>query len=185
MIHNLHLDRLMEVETVRSFTQKYRMQTKLCTRNEDSVFLLYRSPYVIGFREALIENYLEIFLIDMNADLLLTEGSLIFCSVELGHQSREKLRTLDFSGHEKNDIFLSQGPTKMYGLQTTLEALDSLLPLIETKGGLTSMQNGTFDSRFDFSDLVTPTYANLKEMIYTTTSMTPSATEPRDRQRGP
>lgn len=162
MIFNKHLDRLMEVKTVRDFMQTHYMKGKICSVGENHSFILYRLPYVVGFWDALIENYLEIVLVDMGVDLLLTDGSVIGCSVDLGRQKREDLRTMDFSSHQQNDIFLSDGKQKMYGLYTTLEAIDKLLPLIEAKGGLASMRDGSFDSRFDFSSFVCPIYPGLK-----------------------
>ena len=140
MIFNKHLDRLMEVKTVRDFMQTHHMKGKICSVGENHSFILYRLPYVVGF----------------------WDGSVIGCSVDLGRQKREDLRTMDFSSHQQNDIFLSDGKQKMYGLHTTLEAIDKLLPLIEAKGGLASMRDGSFDSRFDFSSFVCPIYLGLK-----------------------
>ena len=51
----------------------------------------------------------------------------------------------------------------MYGLHVTLEAIDTLFPLIKAKGGLASMRDGTFDSRFDFKDSVKPMWHGMKE----------------------
>lgn len=163
MIFNQHLDRLKEVQLVRDFMQRHRMQGGLCTQGDDSSFILYRFPYVVEFRDALIENYLEIVLVDVSSNLLLTDGSITFCSVELGHQNREILRTLDFSSHKQNNIFLSEGSMKMYGLHTVVEALDKLIPLIEARGGLSSIRDGTFDLRFDFRNCVQPMYPGLKD----------------------
>lgn len=163
MIFNEHLDRLMEVKVVQDFMQRHNMQGKMCSENSNHVFILYRYPYVIGFWDALIENYLQIALSDSEADLLADEGTLIWCSTCLNYQSREDLKNRSYTNHPQNDIFLSDGAQKMYGLHTCLEAIDKLLPLIEAKGGLSSMRDGTFDPRFDFKDSVKPMWHGLKE----------------------
>lgn len=162
MIFNARLDRLMEINIVRNFMRTHSMESKMCHDGENHSFIIYRLPYAIVFWDALIENYLEIVLLDMCADLLLTDGSIVRCSVDLGWQTREGLRRMDFTNHRQKDVFLSGGGQKMYGLYTTLEAIDKLLPLIDAKGGLTAMQDGSLDHRFDFSDFVQPIYPGLK-----------------------
>jgi hypothetical protein len=83
--------------------------------------------------------------------------------LDLGLLRLDHLREQDFKNHPQSNIFTSNIDEKMDNLQTFLQAIDKLLPRIEAKGGLSSMKDGTFDSRFDFSDSVSPIYPGLKE----------------------
>lgn len=163
MIFNKHLDRLTEVEIVQSFMRCHNMQGKVCSRGDDFSFILYRLPYVVEFYDALIENYLDIYLTDIDSGLRISGGSALGCSVDLELQNLAELRTQNYEGHPLNSIFLSEEVKKMRYLHSDLEAIDKLLPLIEAKGGLSSMRNGTFDPRFDFKDSVQPMYQGLKD----------------------
>jgi hypothetical protein len=165
MIFNKRLDRIVEVEIVQNFMKAHQMQGKLCEAESTQSFILYRAPYAIVFWDAFIENYLEIVLVDMNSNLLLSEGSLTFCAVELGLQSREHLRALDFSNHMQLDIFLSHGASKMYGLYTGLDAIDKILPLVKSNGGLAATEIGASDSGMNFSALAKPVYQGLKQRL--------------------
>lgn len=163
MIFNKHLDRLMEVDIVRDFVRRHHMTGKMCTDGDNHSYILYRLPYVIGFWDALIENYLEIVLMDMKAGLLLEGSSALGRSLDLGLQSLEVLRTRVFHNHPQGSIFLSDGDNKMDNLDSNLEAIDKLLPMIEAKGGLASMRDGSFESRFDFSSSIRPIYPGLND----------------------
>lgn len=163
MIFNQHLDRLPEVKIVQDFMQKSEMQGKLCGNGGNYSFILFRLPYVVEFHDAAIENYLEITLSDLGSDLLIQGGTALGCSLDVGLQNLSELRSRNFEHHPQNDIFLSDKPEKMRYLHSHLEAIEKLLPLIEAKGGLSSMRDGTFDRRFDFSTSVQSTYPGLKE----------------------
>lgn len=163
MIFNKHLDRLTEVDIVQDFMKQHNMRGKACCRGDDDSFLLYRNPYVIEFRDNLIENYLEIYVSDLNENLIFKEGSAIEVSVDLGYQNNEELRKRNFNGHPKNEVFLSDGARKMYDLQVGIEAIGKLLPLLEAKGGLAALRDGTFDVSFDFADSVRPMWHGLRE----------------------
>ena len=160
MIYNENLHRLTEVVDVKDFMR--RQGFKVAPSDLDFGLILYKLPYVIEFKDALIENYLEVYFSDMDSAFYMNEGDLIWCSISIGIQTREELKRLSFEGHGQLDIFLSEGQQKMYGLQTTLKAIDKLLPLIEAKGGLATM-HGTFDPRFDFKDSVKPMWHGMKE----------------------
>ena len=161
VIYNQNLHRLTEVEVVKEFM--WRQGFKVAPSDLDFGLILYKLPYVIEFKDALIENYLEIYFSDISSACYMNEGDSIWCSISIGMQSREELKRLSFECHGQLDIFLSEGPQKMYGLQTTLKAIDKLLPLIEAKGGLASMHDGTFNSRIDFKDSVKPMWHGMKE----------------------
>jgi len=160
---NPHLDRLAEVQLVQDFLLRHDMQGKLCNRGGTNSYVIYRLPYVIEFIDYYIENYLAIYFSDINSSCLLTEGDLIYCSVALEIQNREILKNASFVDHPQTSLFISEGDQKMYGLQTTVAAIDQLLPLIEAKGGLAAMRDGTFDPRFDFSTSVSPMWFGLKD----------------------
>lgn len=163
MIFNLKIDRLLEMDIVKSFIHRHGMQAKLCINGDDFSFILYKIPYVVEFHDALIENYLEISLSDISAELLMSGGSALQVSIDLGLLNLEQLRKMNFKGHPRNDIFISEGARKMFDLHCDFDAIDKLLALIEAKGGLSSMRDGTFDSRFDFKDYVYPMNFGLKE----------------------
>lgn len=161
MIYNENMHRLTEVEIVKDFMQ--RRGFKVAPSDNDYGLIIYRLPYVIEFKDALIENYLEVYFCDVDASALMQEGDIIWCSVTLGKQTREELKAVNFEGHPQNNLFLSDGAQKMYCLSTTVEAIDKLLPLIEAKGGLASMSDGTFDPRPDFKNSVKPMWHGMKE----------------------
>lgn len=162
MIYNEHMDRLTEVEIVQEFMRRNSMRTKLCNRDDDYSLILYRLPYVVEMHDALIENYLEISIADLASELILSGGSAVGCSIDMGLQDRAELKTRNFDTHPNNSIFLSFQGRKMYDLHCDLEAIDKLFPRIEAKG-LSAMRDGTFDSRFDFTQSVSPMYYGLKE----------------------
>ncbi len=163
MIFNRHLDRLTEVGIVQDFMRRHSMQGKVCSKGDDSSFILYRLPYVIEFHDAQIENYLDVYLTDLKSQLRIWGSSALGCSLDIGLQNLVELRSWTFDKHPLNNIFLSDGSQKMGYLYSYLDAFDKLLPLIEAKGGLSSMRDGTFDPRFDFRDSVQPMYHGLKE----------------------
>lgn len=163
MIFNKHLDRLTEVEIVQNFMRCHNMQSKMCSEGDSHSFILYRFPYVVEFWDALIENYLECSLTDVTSGLLMNDGSIYGISVALGFHDRATVKSRSYQGHPLNQIFLSSQAEKMLDLHVDLEAIDKLLPLIEAKGGLSSMHDGTFDPRFDFKDSVQAMYHGLKE----------------------
>ena len=157
MIYNKHLDRLTEVGVVQDFMQRHSMQGKMCSKGEDFSLILYRLPYVVEFYDALIENYLDVYLTDLGSGLRMSGGSALGCSIDLGLQNLSVLRAKDLTSSAANAIFLSEHFLKTRNLYSNLEAIDKLLPLIEAKGGLSSIRDGTFDPRFDFKDSVQPT----------------------------
>jgi hypothetical protein len=163
MRFNQHLDRLAEVPIVSEFMHRHGMRGKVCRTGENYSFILFRLPYVVEFRDDVTENYLEIRLSDISCALSIEGGSALGCSLDLGLQTLVELRSWTFDKHPLNDIFLSDGSLKMGYLYSDLDAFEKLLPLIEAKGGLSSMRDGTFDPRFDFKDSVQPMYPGLKE----------------------
>ena len=163
MSFNKNLDRLMEIKIVQVFMQHHNMRGKLCAKENLFSFIIYRLPYVVEFIDSSIENYLEIYMSDLDAGLLLSGGAAVDSAVLCGFQNRNELRTRTFKDFPKNDIFLLEGARKMFDLHCDFQAIDNLLPLIETSGGLSSMRDGTFDSRFDFKDSVQAMYPGLKE----------------------
>lgn len=163
MISNQRIDRLLEVDIVKSFIHRHGMLGKLCIDGDNFSFILYKIPYVIEFHDALIENYLEISLSDMSSDWMIDGGSALGCSIDIGLQNLEKLRNTNHESSIANTIFLSENFLKTRNLYSNLGAIDKLLPHIEAKGGLISMRDKTFDERFDFNDTVKPMYFGLKD----------------------
>ena len=160
IVYNENLRRLTEVEVVKDFMQLRGF--KVAPSDLDGL-ILYRLPYVIQFEDALIENYLEIYFSDIDSGLMFSEGAAWACCVDIGLQDLSKIGIRNYERHTQNKLFLSEGAQKMYGLHITLEAIDKLLPLLEAKGGLASMRDGTFDPRFDFKDSVKPMWHGMKE----------------------
>lgn len=163
VIFNSHLEQLTKVEIVQSFVEAHRMNWKVCSWEENHSLALYRLPYVIGIWDAQVENYLEVVLLDIESELLIEGNVVLGRSLDLGLLELDHLREQDFKNHPQSNIFLSNFDEKMDNLQTFLQAIGKLLPLIEAKGGLSSMKDGTFDSRFDFSTSVKPSYPGLKQ----------------------
>jgi hypothetical protein len=143
----------------------HEMRGAMCPDEMGQCFVIFRLPYVVVLWDAFIESWLEMAFVDMDADLLLSDGSLTHCAIELGFQSREDVRRLDFSGHCQNCIFLSYGSQKMYCLQTGLDAIDNLLPLIESTGGLAVMRQRGIRCDTQFSNFVLPIYPGLKACL--------------------
>lgn len=163
MIFNKHLDRLMEMQFVQDFMHRHNMQGRLINEQGNESFILYRAPYVINFFDNLIENYLEIYFSDLKCDLYIEGNSALGCSLDIGMQNLEALRARDLENNAAKALFLSEGDSKIRNLISNLEAIDKLLPLLEARGGLASMRDGTFDARFDFKDSVKPMWHGLKE----------------------
>jgi hypothetical protein len=167
MIYNTHLDRLQEVPFFREFMKTHRMRASPCDSEETPSIVLYRTPYVIEFYEALTDDSLDIFLIEPNSNLMIPASRASGLCIKMGLQKTEDLDHLNFSNCPENSIFLSSGEMKMLSLHIDLGALDQLLPLLEDKGGLHSLRDGTFDKNFDFSKAVQPLPAGLSKDRYT------------------
>jgi len=161
MIYNENLHRLIDVAIVKDFMQ--RQGFKVAPSDNDFGLILYKLPFVVEFKDALIENYLEDYFSDLDGGLYMEGGSAVGCSLDIGLQRLELLRARDLTSDCNNGYFLSENLAKIRHLYSDLEAIDKLLPLIEAKGGLASMRDGTFDSRFDFKDSVKPMWHGLKE----------------------
>ncbi|MEJ7139174.1 hypothetical protein [Amphibiibacter pelophylacis] len=163
MIYNKNIDRLAKTEVVKDFMR--RNDFKMATQCKDYSFVLHKIPYVIEFKDALIENYLEIYFSDLNSDLYIVGNCALACGLDIGNQDLLKLkkRDLGLKNHPDKEIFLSENEKKIGNLYDTLEAIDGLIPLFDTKGGLASMRNGTFDSRFDFKTRVDLMWHGMKE----------------------
>jgi hypothetical protein len=162
MIFNEHIDQLVEVVQVQEFMRSHDMRSKLCKKGDNYSLLLYRLPYVVEFHDALIENYLEITLADLDEGLMIGGGTALECSLAMELQNLAELKERKFDTHPQNSIFLSWNALKMDDLNSNLEAIDKLLPLIEIKG-LSAIRGGTFDSRLDCNESVSPMYYGLKE----------------------
>ena len=161
MIYNENLDRLMQVEIVKDFMRRHSF--KAAPSDNDFGLILFRLPYVIEFKDALIENYLEVYFSDLLGCLYIEGSSALGCSLDLRLQNIEALRARDLTHDQNKEFFLSECDLKIRHLHSNLEAIDKLLPLIDAKGGLVSMQDGKFDSRFDFKDSVKPMWHGMKE----------------------
>lgn len=161
MIYNENLHRLTEIEIVKDFMR--RQDFKVVPSDNDYGLILYRHPYVIEFKDALIENYLEVYFSDLVSCLFIEGGPALGCSLDVGLQSIEALRARDLMHEQGKHIFLSEWDLKIRHLYSNLEAIDRLLPLIVAKGGLASMRDGTFDPRFDFTLCVKPMWHGMKE----------------------
>jgi hypothetical protein len=167
MIYNKHLDRLQEIPFVREFIQAHRMRISPCGSEECPSIVLYRMPYVIEFYDALIDDSLDIFLIEPTSNLMIPASRASGLCMKMGLQKAEDLDNLNFAGYPHNSIFLSSGEMKMLSLHIDLGALDKLLPLLEDKGGLSSMRDGTFDKNFDFSKSAQPLPPGMSKDRYT------------------
>ncbi len=161
MIYNENLHRLTDVQIVKDFMRRQRF--KVAPNDNDFGLILFRLPYVIEFKDALIENYLEVYFSDLVGSLYIEGSPALGRSLDLGLQCLEELRLRDLSCYKDIDIFLSENEKKFSDLDAELEAIDKLLPLIEAKGGLVSMRDGTFDPRPDFKDSVKPMWHGMKE----------------------
>lgn len=161
MIYNENLDRLTQVEIVKNFMR--RQNFKVAPSDNDFGLILFRLPYVIEFKDALIENYLEVYFSDLVGCLYMDGNCALGCSLDLRLQNIEALRARDLTLDKNKEFFLSECDLKIRHLYSNLEAIDKLLPLFEAKGGLASMRDGTFDSRFDFKDSVKPMWHGMKE----------------------
>ena len=135
MIFNQNLNRLLEVRIVKEFQHHHSMQGKLRKDSNDASFILYKMPFVVEFHDALIENYLEVSLSDLNCKLMLDGSSAVACCLQMELLNLDLMRLETFDNHPQTDIFLSEGILKMDNLHSNLEAIDKLLPLIEAKSG--------------------------------------------------
>jgi hypothetical protein len=161
MNYNENLHRLTEVEIVKDFMR--RRDFKVAPSDKDYGLILYRLPYVIEFKDALIENYLEVYFSDLIGGLYMEGSSALGCSLDLGLQSIEALRARGLNDAQEKGIFLSEGFLKIRHLYSNLEAIDKLLPLLEAKSGLASMRDGVLDPRTDFKNSVKPMWHGMKE----------------------
>jgi hypothetical protein len=165
LILNQNLDRILEIPFVQDFIQRQRMKTRPITDEDDYGLLIYRFPYALSFHEALSDSSLDIYLADLKSNQMLYASTANGLCLDMGLQDIVTLRKMDFKNHPQNSIFLSEGSSKMLSLHTDLDAIDKLLPLIEGKGGLMSLKDGTFDKNFELSHDVLTLPAGLSEKL--------------------
>jgi hypothetical protein len=165
LIYNQNIDRILEIPFFHDFIQRQRMNIKPITDKDDYGLIAYRFPYALCFHEALRDSSLDIYLADLKSNQMLYASTANGLCLDLGLQDIVTLRKMDFKNHPQNSIFLSEGSSKMLSLHTDLDAVDKLLPLIEKKGGLMSLKDGTFDEKFDFSRDVLALPAWLSEKL--------------------
>ena len=103
MIYNDNLDRLTQVEIVKDFM--LRQSFKVAPSDNDFGLILFRLPYVIEFKDALIENYLEVYFSDLVSSIYIEGSPALGRSLDLGLQCLEELRSRDLSGYEDINIF--------------------------------------------------------------------------------
>jgi hypothetical protein len=141
MITNNSLYKLTEIPVLAGFIGKFHMKWKMC----GDYFLIYSYPYVVSLREALIENYLEIDLADLNESVRVSGSLLLGISLNRGLQNVEKQRELrkGFSAKELS-YFLSNEEHKLGNLYDDIEALNLLFDEIKIEGLIS------------FKDLVSP-----------------------------
>lgn len=161
MIFNEHLERLLEVRVVKDFMVSRRLEATKFHDDAVSSLLLFRDAFVIEVRDALRENYLEIFLVDLDSDRVLEGGAAVGCSVDLGFQNLEEMRAKNHSVQTWESLFLSFEIEKMNNLQHHLAAFDRLFPLIETEG-LRRLQNSGRKYPTDFPLSIRPMYPLVK-----------------------
>ncbi len=162
MILNQDIGRLIEVDIVSSFVAQHKMTPVDCRWSEGCSLLLTRTPYVVEFQDALIENYLDVTLADLSNGLLITGSSALGCSIDMGLQNLQSLKRQNFDHHPLLNVFLSFQAQKMGNLYSFLGAIDALMERIEEKG-LVTMLTGGFDEGFDFSSSVEPLYPGMLE----------------------
>jgi hypothetical protein len=154
MIYNTHVGRLLEIPFIQAFMKTHRMHAGLCGNEDMPSLVLYRMPYIIEFYDILVDYDLDILLLEPDANLMIPASRASGLCLEIGIQKAEDVDGLNFKGQPGNSAFQFNGELKMLSLHTDLGAIDKLLPILEEKGGLSSMLDGTFDSRFDLSETV-------------------------------
>lgn len=162
MITNKEIDRLTTVEVVRDFAMRNAMAVKLCEHKGEHSLLIFRTPYFVAIRDVLVENYLEITLSDLTSNLLITGSCALACSLELGLQDLEVLRSQTFNSDRSHELFLSFHLQKFDDLHTFLGAIDKLLSCIAT-GGLLALRAGRFNLGLECSQSIGPMYPGLRE----------------------
>lgn len=153
MIFNQSIERLLEIKIVQELIKKYEMSFKTLNHGEEFYLLIYRRPYIIEISERLIENILDIFLYDLDSDLNLMDGRLVFIAESLQLPIYEICNLFNFKDHTQNNIFLTFNEEKMFDLHLTLTSIDLLLPVFINKGGFMSLKNGEFSSTFSTKEL--------------------------------
>lgn len=131
MINNEALHRVVSIPAVASFIQRFQMNSIMCNGS----FVLYSLPYIINFRDALIENHLEIYLVDLNRNLMADGHGVLAESLSRGFQSAELLNRerQNFSQTELS-LFLSDQVNKLADLYAIVESINLLFPEISSHG---------------------------------------------------
>lgn len=152
MIHNENIERLLEIAIVQDLVKTFNMKTAIYSNKEQFSLILYVAPLAILISDRLIENIPDILIYDLKNKLFMTDWEITDLSNELFLIDRSQIAKQNFEDFDNNDIFISEGASKMFRLYSVLLRTKLLLPLFLAKNGFKSLKDGTFDSRFDFQN---------------------------------
>jgi hypothetical protein len=162
MISNNGIAQIARIPFVSEFLLKNEMSALTCAQDGEYSLIIYRHPIIIEILDALIDNCLQITLCDLHHTLYVSDGSLLHISFTLGLQDKKIIRQMSFEGMSETAIFLSSGPEKMHNLYSTLQAIDRLLSLLQSKG-LDAIRERSFQPPFNFSNLVCSMQPGMKD----------------------
>jgi hypothetical protein len=131
MITNSEIYKITQIPLVLSFVQRFHMKWQLCGHS----LIIFSLPYAILVTDALIENYLEIYFLDLNRSLRVSGGAVIEVAVQNGSSSAINQIGLS-ERYTKNEqaIFISEQKRKLDDLYEFFGALNELFPQIEREG---------------------------------------------------
>lgn len=162
MISSKNILQAKNLSFVIEFLQKHGFKTTLLEDDGDFSLIIFRPPLFIEILDGLNENCLQITLGDTNSSLIMLDGSVMPISFTLGWHSIEDAHNTSFAGNEEGAVFLSSDAEKMHNLYFFLQALDMLLPKLQSNG-IKSIQDGTAFPSLDLSHAAYPMSHELKK----------------------
>lgn len=152
MIHNENIERLLEIDIVKDLVKTFNMQTAIYSNKEQFSLILYVTPLAILISDRRIENIPDILIYDLKNNLYITDWEITDLANELFVIDKNQPSIESYKIFDSNNIFISEGASKMSQLHYILIRTKLLLPLFLAKNGFKSLKDGTFDSRFDFQN---------------------------------
>lgn len=136
VIYNRRLEYLLWSRCLQDFVKRHHAVARICDSRDRYSILLIRDPYVVELSEISIDNYVEIWLSDMNSSLWVSSSDARSMCRELELPVALICQRDDFLAEE---AFISFHSEKANSFPEDLSSIDAMLTFIVSRGGMHSV----------------------------------------------
>lgn len=136
MIYNRRLEHLLKSRCLQDFAARHQANARVCETKDRYSILLIRDSYVVEISEIIVDNYVEVWLSDMNSRLCVSSADARGICRALNVPAATVCQ-LDDVPVER--VFISFHSEKAASFPGELSPIDSLLVFIAGNGGMLSV----------------------------------------------